>query len=150
MLKKAITYKDFNGKEITEEFCFNLTQAECIDLDFMYEDRGGIKEYLKSLIKEIQDKGESAPKRPMYEFLKLIIRLSVGKKSDDGKRFVKNESVSNDFLQTEAYSEFIMGLLNDPDGIPDFIAQVLPEVSEDQKNAARAELEKEGIAIPEK
>ena len=34
MLKKTITYEDWNGKTRTEDFYFNLTRVECAELEF--------------------------------------------------------------------------------------------------------------------
>lgn len=148
MLKKTINYTDFDGNPVSEVFCFNLTKAECIDLDFMYEEHGGLKEYLSNLVKKIQADPDHAPKRPMYEFLKLMIRMSVGKRV--GNKFVKNDEIANEFLQTEAYSEFLMDLLNtekNPNGVEEFMSGILPEISEEQKQAAISQMENEGIHI---
>lgn len=149
MLKKTITYTNFDGVEQTEEFCFNLTKAELVDLDFEYESFGGTREYLKGLIKDIQARGDAAPKKPMYEFIKKLVKMSVGKKSPDGRRFVKSEDIANDFLQTEAYVEFIMDLLSNPDGIPEFVQAIVPQVSPEDRAAAKEELRKEGIDVPD-
>lgn len=148
MFIKKVSYTNYNGESVTEEFCFNLTKAECLDLDFMYEEQGGLEAYLSDLIKTIQKDPDNAPKRPMYEFLKLMIKSSVGKKSPDGKRFIKSENVANEFLQSEAYPEFLMELLdtvNNPNGIRVFINGVLPEIPDDQRNQAIAKLKADGI-----
>ena len=113
--------------------------------DFKYEEYGGLKEYLKSLIKDIQERGESAPKRPMYEFLKEIIELAVGKKV--GVRFDRSQDAKDRFFQTGAYSTFIMELLSQPDGIVDFLNAITPAVPEDKRKEAVAQLEAEGIHV---
>lgn len=147
MLRKTITYKDFEGNEVKEEFCFHMMEADFIDLDFKYEEFGGVRGYLKDLIKDIQIKGDAAPKRPMYEFLKELIYISVGKKV--GNRFDRSEAVKNDFFQTGAYSGFLMAMLNDPEGIPSFVDAITPEVDPAKRQEVLAELRKEGIEIPE-
>ena len=38
MLKKTITYVDFNDQEITEDFFFNLSEAEISDWQYSNED----------------------------------------------------------------------------------------------------------------
>lgn len=146
MLKKNITYTDFDGGTVTEEFCFHLMDADFIDLDFKYESAGGLREYLKKLIKEIQE-SEEAPKRPMYEFLKEVISVSVGKRI--GNRFDRSQDTKDRFFQTGAYSKFIMDMLNDPSGIADFFNGITPDIPEDQKQAAITQLRKDGVAIPE-
>lgn len=150
MLKKNITYKDFEGNPVTEEFCFHMMEADFVDLDFKYEEYGGLREYLKQLVKDIQEKeerGETAPKRPMYEFLKEMISVSVGKRV--GKQFDRSEEIKKRFFQTGAYSVFLIEMLEKPDGIPEFIESITPEVPPERKAAAMKELESEGITIPE-
>ena len=145
MIKRTITYKDFDGESVTEDFFFNMMEADFVDLDFKYEQYGGLRGYLTNLIKDIQDKGENAPKKPMYDFLKEMISVSVGKRI--GKRFDRSKEVKDMFFQTGAYSGFLMDLLNDPEGIPTFIDGITPDVPEDKRKAAIAQLESEGVKL---
>lgn len=147
MLKKTITYRDFNGVEVSEDFYFNINQAECIDLDFDYENVGGIREYLKSLIVAINKDGDAAPKKPLYDIIKKIIAVAIGKKSADGKRFIKNSEISDAFFQSNAFSNFVIDLFHSEDGFSEFVTAVFPEVSEEDRAKAKAELEKEGIVL---
>ena len=146
MLKKNVTYKDFDGNPVTEEFCFHMMESDFIDLDFKYEPYGGLRKYLTDLIKEIQN-NENAPKRPMYEFLKEVISLSVGKRN--GNRFDRSQDAKDRFFQTGAYSKFIIDMLDDPNGITEFFNAITPDVSEDRRQAAIKELEASGVKIPE-
>lgn len=146
MLKKTISYKDFDGNPVSEDFCFHLMESDFIDLNFKYEAEGGLRDYLMNLIKEIQD-NENAPKRPMYEFLKEIITLSVGKRV--GNRFDRSQEIKDRFFQTGAYSKFIMDMIEDPNGIPEFFNAITPEISEDRKRAAIKEISDSGIRLPE-
>lgn len=145
MLRKNVTYKDFDGQPVTEEFCFHLMEADFIDLDFKYEAQGGLKKYLTDLILEIQQ-NENAPKRPMYEFLKEVISLSVGKRI--GNRFDRSQEAKDRFFQTGAYSTFIIDMINDPNGIPDFFNAITPDVPEDRKQDAIKQLEESGVKLP--
>lgn len=145
MIKRTITYKDFDGNPITEDFFFHMMEADFVDLDFKYEEFGGLRGYLTQLVKDIQDKGENAPKRPMYEFLKEMISVSVGKRI--GNRFDRSQEVKDRFFQTGAYSGFLMDLLNDPEGIPTFIDGVTPEVSADKRKEAIAQLKADGVNV---
>ena len=147
MLRKNITYRDFDGNNVVEEYCFYMMESDFIDLDFKYEEHGGLREYLKNLVKDIQEKGEKAPKRPMYEFLKEMISVSVGRKV--GTRFDRSEEVKNSFFQTGAYSAFLMELLNNPNGIPEFLDAITPDIPEAQRKAALEELKNEGIDVSE-
>lgn len=145
MIKRTVTYKDFDGNPVSEDYCFHMMEADFVDLDFKYEEYGGLRGYLTQLVKDIQEKGENAPKRPMYEFLKEMISVSVGKRV--GNRFDRSPEVKDRFFQTGAYSGFLMDLLNDPEGIPTFIDGITPEVSADKRKEAIAQLKADGVNV---
>ena len=44
MFKKPITWTDYDGKEITEDFYFNLTRAEVMEMELGTE--GGLEQLL--------------------------------------------------------------------------------------------------------
>ena len=118
MLKKTITYTDYDGLERTEEFRFNLTKAELVDMELTTA--GTFSETMKRIIAE----------KDIIRIAKLFKELllkSYGVKSDDGKRFVKSKELSEAFSQTEAYSELYMELLSNSDYAVKFIQQVMPK-----------------------
>lgn len=145
MIKRTVTYKDFDGNPVSEDYCFHMMEADFVDLDFKYEEYGGLRGYLTQLVKDIQEKGENAPKRPMYEFLKEMISVSVGKRV--GNRFDRSPEVKDRFFQTGAYSGFLIDLLKDPEGIPTFIDGITPEVSADKRKEAIAQLKADGVNV---
>lgn len=130
MLKKSITYTDFNGQEWTEDFYFNLSKAELMEMNL--SNAGGLETKLTRIINE-RDITKIA------EIFKDIILKSYGKKSDDGKRFIKSAELSSEFEQTEAYSELFMELVSDAGKATAFIKGIVP------KDIA-AEVEKQGSA----
>lgn len=117
MLKKTITYTDFNGMERTEDFYFNLTQAECQEMNLSVS--GGLEETIKSLI-------NTHDNRRIVEIFKEFILRSYGQKSPDGRRFIKSKELSEEFSQTEAYSQLFMELASDAKLAADFFNQVIP------------------------
>ena len=146
MIRKVIKYKDYDGNLIESEFFFALSKAECTDLDFFYEEYGGLKEYLKSLVRG-KDPND-IPKKPMWDFLKVVIEKAVAKRPYGKKFLVKNEEVHDEFFYTDAFSEFIEELFDTPDSIPAFMEGVLPDIPKEDMDKAKAELEKEGIKLP--
>ena len=122
MLKKTIKYTDYNGNERTEDFYFNLTKAELIELQMGTQ--GGLTEMVKRIV-NVKD----AP--AMLELFKKIILKAYGTKSDDGRRFIKSAELSEEFEQTEAYSELIIELLTGEEAAIKFIKSIVPaELSE--------------------
>ena len=119
MLKKTITYIDYEGTERTEDFYFNLTKAEVNEMEMSTE--GG---WLKSLEKIVAAKNG---KKIMEEFKSLILK-SYGEKSPDGRRFIKNQDVVDAFAQTEAYSDLFIELCSNPDAAAAFVTGIIPSV----------------------
>lgn len=126
MLCKPITYVDFNGVERTENFCFNLTKAELAEMDLTTE--GGLEVMLRKII-------DSKDIPSLISVFKKIILKSYGIKSDDGKRFIKSEEISQAFTETQAYSDLFMELASDADKAAAFVNGIMPPdiVSEAEK-----------------
>ena len=125
MYCEKMTYIDFDGNEHEEELRFNLTQAELLEWELTTE--GGMQKLLEKIVAE-KDKVKLA------EMFRTIILKAYGIKSADGKRFVKvidGHRVSEDFAQTQMYSDFMMSLFTDPQKQIDFVNAIVPQV---QKN----------------
>lgn len=117
MLKKTITYVDYNGNERVEDFYFNLTKAEATEMELSVE--GG-------LTKKLEDIVNSQNNKEIIALFKEIILKAYGEKSQDGKRFIKSEELSEAFSQTEAFSELFMELALDEKATTDFVNGILP------------------------
>jgi hypothetical protein len=122
MLKKTIKYTDFNGEEVTETFYFNMTRAELVELEFSME--GGFSETMTRMI-ETDPEGKVNGKVIMQEMKKLILG-SYGVKSADGRKFVKNDELRQDFESSEAYSALFMECVTDAGKAAEFINGIIP------------------------
>lgn len=114
MIKKTITYKDYDGEVITEDFYFNLSKPELVKLDAFY---GGLQ---KRLDKVKADRDYFT----LYEMFENIIKSSYGVKSEDRKRFVKSNDISDSFLQSRAYEVLFNELIVNEEAINDFMSKV--------------------------
>ena len=117
MLKKIITYTDYNGVERTEPFYFNLSKAELMEMELGVT--GGMTEMLDKIIT-----AKDAPS--LMKTFKEMIMKAYGVKSDDGKRLIKSEELSIAFTQTEAYSVLFMELITDDKAAADFVNGIIP------------------------
>lgn len=120
MLKKTITYTDFDDVERTEDFFFNLTKSELMEMDFSAT--GGMERMIRKII-DAQDT------KRIIEVFKDIILKSYGEKSLDGKQFVKvrdGHKLADDFAQTGAYDALFMELATDDKAATEFITGVIP------------------------
>lgn len=126
MLKKTMTYIDYNGVERTEDFYFNLSKAEILDLETATP--GGFVSYINKIT-------SSKDVPTIVDTFKKIIMLSYGVKSEDGKRFIKNDEVREAFRECEAYSDLYVELSTDADKASAFINAIVPKT---ENNAAPA------------
>lgn len=120
MLKKTVTYEDYNGEERTEDFYFNLSKVECMELEFGYN--GG--ETLSGSIRTLMNAGDVGK---IIETIKSILLKSYGVKSPDGKRFVKNDDVCTAFEESPAFEQIYWELVTDVDKAADFIGGIAPK-----------------------
>lgn len=142
MIKKTVTYTDFNGNERTEDFYFNLTQVELAELDLGVSGvSGGLLGLLKKIVRE-------KDQRQIVEYFKKIVLMAYGEKSVDGRRFVKSEEIRNGFAPTEAYSKIFMELAQDADEAAKFVNGIMPkEVVEEAKKLSKKDVaEIQGLA----
>ena len=132
MLKKTVTYKDYNGLERTENFYFNLTETEIMEMEVGTV--GGLAEMITKIVE-----AKDAP-AIMKTFKDLLLK-AYGEKSLDGKRFEKkNGQLAEAFAETEAYSIIFMELVTDAEKAAEFINGIVP--ANLQQNATALEVVK--------
>lgn len=125
MLKKTITYKDYNDVERTEDFYFNLTKAEVLEMEMSVS--GGLAEMITRIV--------AAQDQPtIMKIFKDLVLKAYGEKSPDGKRFIKSDEIATAFSQTEAYSQLYIELATDADAAAKFVNGIIP--AEMSKKAA--------------
>lgn len=117
MLKKTITYTDYNGVERTEDFYFNLSKAELMEMELTTT--GGLGETIKQIVKA-QDNAS------IVKIFKDLVLKAHGVKSPDGKRFIKSDEIRDSFEQSEAYSILFMELATDADAAANFVNGIIP------------------------
>ena len=118
MVVEKIKYTDFNGLEREEEFMFNLTEAEITEMELTTD--GGLSDSIKKIIA-----AQDTPQ--IIKVFKMLLLKSYGEKSADGRRFVKSEKLSEEFAQTNAYSQLFMKLATDDKAAVAFINGIMPD-----------------------
>lgn len=143
MLKKTITYTDYDGMERTEDFWFNLSKTELTKLDA--ELPGGVLGVLRKII-------DKKDRKALVDFIETLILRSYGEKTLDGKRFVKTPDMAEEFMQTPAYDELFMSVLSDTDSQTSFINGVIPqsmakEIEQTDKKQVENALAEQGLHV---
>lgn len=118
MLKKTIKYTDYNENEREEDFFFNLSKAEIMEMEM--STTGGLSEMIQNIVKT-----QDAP--AIIKIFKDLVLKAYGVKSPDGKQFIKSEELSKAFSQTEAYSILFMELATDADAAAAFVNGIVPK-----------------------
>lgn len=139
MLKKTITYTDYNGNDRTETFYFNLSKAELMEMQL--GTTGGFDAMVQNIIN-----AQDVP--TLMTIFKEIILKAYGEKSADGKRFIKSEEISKAFSETEAYSNLYMELVTDAKAAANFITGLVPKEIGDKAKIEMAKTEK-GLEVVE-
>lgn len=117
MLKKTITFTDYNGVERTEDFYFNLNKAEVMEMEM--GTTGGFAEMINGIIA-----AKDVP--ALISIFKEMILKAYGQKSPDGRRFIKSKELSEEFSQTEAYVSLYMELATDDEAAANFVNGIMP------------------------
>lgn len=130
MIKKTITYTDYNDVERKEDFYFHLSKAEITEMEL--STTGGLAEQIKRIV--------AAQDQPaIIKIFKDLILKAYGEKSADGKRFEKkNGELAAAFAETEAYSILFMELATDADAAAAFVNGIVPVDTAKQAQAAMA------------
>ena len=118
MFKKKITYTDYNGQERTEDFYFNLSKSELIMLESSTP--GGYTAMLQRII-------DSKDNTQLMKIFTDLIKMSYGVKSDDGKHFIKNDQVVEDFLNSAAFDQMFTEFFPDENAASNFAKGIIPQ-----------------------
>lgn len=121
MLKKTFTYVDYNGVERTEDHYFNLSKAELMEMEL--STTGGLAEMINKIVA-----AQDAP--AIIKMFKELVLKAYGQKSADGRRFIKSAELSDEFSQTEAYSQLFMELATDADAAAAFVNGIVPAMED--------------------
>lgn len=140
MLKKTITFEDYNGNQHTETYWFGIRKSELSRLNYKYNAD------LAGYVKGITDRKDYKALTDLFE---EFIKLAYGKKSEDGMRFIKRQEDLDAFVDSPAYDALYMEFVNDPEKFLEFAKGVVPADVADAIAKAAKEKEAEERALPE-
>lgn len=123
MIKKTVTYTDYNGEERTETFYFHYTEAEILDMEMSEE--GSFADRIQRII-------DAKDKTALMKLVKKFVIDAYGVKSEDGKRFMKNDEVKAAFVECPAYSDIFMDMVTDDELAAEFVNGVIPGTMKDR------------------
>ena len=120
MLKKHVKYQGFDGEIIEEDLYFNLTRMDAIELSSLYESKD-LAAYMDEIVK-------NKDITSLYRVLKDIVLLAYGVKSEDGKRFIKNDVVKKEFEESLAFAQLIEDLHETDSALSEFVTGITSQI----------------------
>lgn len=141
MFKRTFKYVGYDGKEKEDTYYFNLNEAELYELDLssIY----GFSGQMERLLKEERT-------QEIVDAFKGIILSAVGEVSPDGRRFIKNDQIKEDFYRSKAYAQLFVELVSKGEKFAEFLKAAIPD--EIRKKMEEEEALRAGaseLAIPE-
>ena len=117
MLKKQVTYKDYDGNDKTVTLYFHLNKFEWLELETYT--KGGLIENLKHAI-------ETGNAKKTIDILKKIILRSYGEKDPETGSFEKSDDIAIRFSKTDAFSELFYELAYNEEAAQSFFMGLIP------------------------
>lgn len=118
MIKKEVTFTNYEGHPETKTLYFHLNKFEWLELETYT--KGGLIENLKRSI-------ETANPKKTIDILKKIILTAYGEKNEDDGAFEKTEEAAIKFSKTEAFSELFYDLAYNEESSRTFFMGLVPD-----------------------
>jgi hypothetical protein len=123
VIKKSITYQDFDGNQVTEDHYFHLSKSELLDMEASID--GGMAAKLERV-------GKSNNGAEILSTFKEILAAAYGERVDgSGSKFFKSKAKSDEFLGSLAFDQLLMDLLTNAEDAGKFISAIMPEGLDD-------------------
>lgn len=141
MIKKTITFEDYEGEQRTKDFYFHMNQVEFAKLNG--EVPGGLEHRINEII---QDQDQDA----MLRIIDLLVSRSYGERDSEDGSFTKvgknGRPLFEKFINTSAYDNLIIELVSGEKNILNFLSGIMPKSIQEKLNEEmkKQEAEKNG------
>lgn len=129
MFERKFTFEGFDGKTYEDTWGFYLSKADLLEIQlgtFV-----GLDQLMKRLI-------ETQNGKEIMAIVREIIMKAVGHTSPDGRKFLRNDELRDEFRQTDAYSQLFTEMVTDPEKVLEFIFSAVPKEIGDKMREERA------------
>lgn len=117
MLKKTLTYTDYNDVEKTEDFYFNYSKNELVCMQYGVD--GGFGEMIQAV-------SNAKNNREILKIFRDFMLGAYGVKTGDG-RFMKSPEIRDAFEHSAAFDELFMECFQNADTAAAFVNGVVPK-----------------------
>lgn len=119
MIKKTITYTDFDGNTVTEDHYFHLSKSELIEMELSEE--GGLGAKMEAII------AVNSGKEIIAVFRDIIGKAYGQRDPANPSKFFKSEKITEEFLGSLAFDAFFTQLMVDPLAATEFANGLIPK-----------------------
>ena len=123
MIKQDITYTNFEGEQETETLYFHLNKVELMEMQV--SEKRGLAQYITDIQKAENNK-------EIFRLFKEIVLRAYGERSEDGKKFIKNERLREEFEGSLAYEELMVKIVTEAVFASKFVNGIMPAGMADQ------------------
>ena len=113
-----VAYETFDGETVEEELYFHLSKGELTDME--------LRKYPLSL-KLAKVTSGNASATDAYELMREFVSSSYGRRSEDGRRFIKDVKETESFMISPAYDALLDKLVSDEKFAYKFMAGLFPK-----------------------
>lgn len=113
-----VKYTNFFGEEVEEQLHFHLSKSELMNMELQ-------RTPLSAKIATVNG-GDASP-IDAYKLLCEFVGAAYGERSEDGKRFFKDERATKAFLASPAFDALLDKLGEDPKFSNKFLAGLFPD-----------------------
>lgn len=123
MLKKEITFTNFNDEEVTKTYWFNLNKLQAMKL---VSANGGLDTYLPEVAKKKDTE-------KFIAFVEGVVLDAYGARDEaDPDVFDTSAEAKEKFKKSPAFSELVYSLLTSEDAFVTFLLDILPKSMREQ------------------
>jgi hypothetical protein len=119
MIKKTITFEDFDGNSVTEDHYFHLSKKELVDLEM--SETGGLSSRLEQVTRS--NNGQEI----MSTFTWLISKAYGQRDPHNPTKFFKSDKITQEFMTGPAFDQFFTDLVTHPETAAEFVNGLFPK-----------------------
>lgn len=138
MITKEFTYESYTGEKVTKAFTFHMSRPDMAKFR-LRKDGSDFVETMTQIM-------ETENARAVLDTFEDILRSAVGRKSEDGERFIKDDEARSELFDTPAYDAVFTEMMDNPKFAAEFITAMLPkDMQKEAKKAVGEDVTKEEL-----
>lgn len=125
MLKKDITFENFEGIQVTEVHYFHIYEAELIEFLILHNIDDDVQNGLKRLLDSLIEKNDRAS---ILDLFKELVLMGYGQRNPERpEKFLKTPEIVEDFKSSPAFKALYLELMTSDQAAAQFLMGAIPK-----------------------